>query len=78
MGANRAKTGTRVHDAPGIDAERFMRDIWTQAEEGGGWVEYNIVNPLTGDVRGKSSFVLPLSDDLLIGCGAYRSALQAG
>ena len=78
MGANRAKTGTRVHDAPGIDAERFMRDIWTQAEEGGGWVEYNIVNPLTGDVRGKSSFVLPLSDDLLIGCGAYRSALQSG
>ena len=78
MGANRAKTGTRVHDAPGIDAERFMHDIWVQAEEGGGWVEYNIVNPLTGDVRGKSSFVLPLSDDLLIGCGAYRSALQAG
>jgi len=78
MGANRAKTGTRVHDAPGIDAERFMHDIWAQAEEGGGWVEYNIVNPLTGDVRGKSSFVLPLSDDLLIGCGAYRSALQAG
>ena len=78
MGANRTKTGTRVHDAPGIDAQQFMHDVWAQADEGGGWVEYNIVNPLTGDVRGKSSYVLPLNADLLIGCGAYRSALQAG
>jgi len=76
MGANRAKTGSRVQDAPGIDAEQFMHDVWEQADSGGGWLEYNIVNPLTGEVRGKSSFVLPLSADLLIGCGAYRSALK--
>lgn len=76
MGANRAKTGSRVQDAPGIDAEQFMHDVWEQADSGGGWLEYNIVNPLTGDVRGKASFVLPINDDLLIGCGAYRSALK--
>jgi len=76
MGANRAKAGTRVQDAPGIDAQQFMHDVWAQADQGGGWLEYNIVNPLTGEVRGKSSFVLPLSPDLLIGCGAYRSAIK--
>jgi len=76
MGANRAKTGSRVQDAPGIDAQQFMHDVWTQADAGGGWLQYNIVNPLTGEVRGKASFVLPLSQDLLIGCGAYRSALK--
>ncbi len=78
MGADRNKTGTRVHDAAGIDAERFLHDVWERAEQGGGWVEYNIVNPVTRDVRGKSSFVLPVNDELVVGCGAYRSALTAG
>ncbi len=76
MGADRQKTGTRVHDAPGINAEQFLADAWARAEAGGGWVEYNIVNPVTGDVRGKSSFVLPINEHLLVGCGAYRSALS--
>ena len=77
MGADRNKTGTRVHDAAGIDAERFLHDVWERAEQGGGWVEYNIVNPVTKDVRGKSSFILPINDELVVGCGAYRSALTA-
>lgn len=76
MGADRAKTGTRVHDAPGIDADQFLHDAWDRADNGGGWVEYNILNPLTGDVRGKSSFVLPINEHLLVGCGAYRSAIK--
>ncbi|MDD2728943.1 methyl-accepting chemotaxis protein [Malikia sp.] len=76
MGADRGKTGSSVHDAPGVDAKRLLHDAWERIEQdGGGWVEYNIVNPLTCDVRGKSSFVLPVSEQLLVGCGAYRSAL---
>jgi hypothetical protein len=78
MGADRAKTGSRLHDAPGLDADALLRDAWERADTGGGWVEYNIVNPVTGQVRGKSSFVLPINDQLLVGCGAYRSALRHG
>ncbi len=78
MGADRAKTGSRLHDAPGVDADALLRDAWERADTGGGWVEYNIVNPVTGQVRGKSSFVLPINDQLLVGCGAYRSALRHG
>ncbi|MCX7662724.1 MAG: methyl-accepting chemotaxis protein [Tepidimonas fonticaldi] len=77
MGLDRAKVGTRVHDAPGINAEQFLADAWHRAEQGGGWIEYNIVNPTTGQVRAKSSYVVPLGDALLLGCGAYRSALRA-
>ncbi|MEO0004179.1 MAG: hypothetical protein RLZZ22_1871, partial [Pseudomonadota bacterium] len=77
MGADRGKSGSSVYDAPGVDADRLLRDAWDRVDqEGGGWIEYNIVNPLTGQVRGKSSFVLPISEQLLVGCGAYRSALS--
>ncbi len=77
MGADIAKVGTSLKQAPGVNAEKLLADSWYRCEKGGGWVEYNIVNPQTGDVRGKASFVLPLSQDLLIGCGAYKSASAA-
>ncbi|WP_334135885.1 methyl-accepting chemotaxis protein [Tepidimonas sp.] len=75
MGLDRNKVGTRVHDAPGIDAERFLEDAWHRADQGGGWVEYNIINPVTGQVRAKASYVERLTPELLIGCGAYCSVL---
>ena len=75
MGADVNRVGTSLFDAPGVDAQQLLDDAWYRCEQGGGWVEYNIINLATGDVRGKSSYVLPLNDDLLIGCGAYRSAL---
>lgn len=77
MGADIRKVGTTLFDAPGVDAQALLDDAWSRAEQGGGWVEYNIVNPTTGEVRGKSSYVMPLDDNLLVGCGAYRSALTS-
>jgi len=76
LGADSSREGQYVGDTPGVDAEQLIEDAWDRAEKGGGWVEYNIQNMVTGDVRGKSSFVLKIDDDHLIGCGAYRSALQ--
>lgn len=75
MGTDISRVGTNIADAPGVDARQLLEDAWHRADQGGGWVEYNIVNPVTGDIRGKSSYVLPVSGDLLIGCGAYRTAL---
>jgi hypothetical protein len=77
MGADKARVGTSLADAPGVDAQQLLEDAWERAEGGGGWVEYNIINLATGTVRGKSSYVLQISDSLLIGCGAYRGALSA-
>jgi methyl-accepting chemotaxis protein len=76
MGADINRVGSSLFDAPGVDAQQLLDDAWYRVEQGGGWVEYNIINLATGDVRGKSSYVMPLTDDLLIGCGAYRSALS--
>ena len=77
MGADANRVGSSLFDAPGLDAQQLLDDAWERCAKGGGWVEYNIVNPTTGDVRGKSSYVLPLDDDRLIGCGAYRAVLSA-
>ncbi|MFN4004838.1 MAG: methyl-accepting chemotaxis protein [Hylemonella sp.] len=78
MGADIAKVGTSVHQAQGVDGPKLVQDAWYRAEQGGGWIEYNIVNPVTGEVRGKSSYVIPVEPDLLLGCGAYRSAIGDG
>jgi methyl-accepting chemotaxis protein len=75
MGADIRRVGSSLFDAPGVDAQQLLEDAWHRCDQGGGWVEYNIINLATSDVRGKSSYVLPLTDDLLIGCGAYRSAM---
>ncbi|WP_088287378.1 methyl-accepting chemotaxis protein [Ideonella sp. A 288] len=73
--------GRRIHDVPGIDGDRFIREAWAAGESHdrhGGWVEYDIVNPESGDVQPKSSFVVPLSDTQLIGCGVYRQDVLLG
>ncbi len=77
MGADKARVGTRLSDAPGVDAAKLLADSWDRVSKGGGWVEYNILNTITGDVRGKASFVLQIDENRLIGSGAYRSAIVA-
>jgi methyl-accepting chemotaxis protein len=76
LGADRSKIGRNVADMPGVDAEQMIESAWARVAGGeNGWVEYNILNPVTGDIRAKSSFVTPLGNDLVLGCGAYRSAM---
>lgn len=46
--------------------------------ENAGWVDYDIVNPVTGVVTPETSCDCGVSDDLLVGCGVYRNtAVQA-
>ena len=75
-GAKPAMEGHRVHELPGIDGDRFARESW-QAITGSHWVEYDIVNPETGKVQPKASYVAALNERLLIGCGIYRQAQGA-
>ncbi len=67
------KVGTAVKDNPGVDGAKLVRDAFEQAEHGGGWVDYHFTNPQTGAVDLKTSYVLPVSADLVIGCGVYKS-----
>jgi methyl-accepting chemotaxis protein len=71
-GAKPEMIGQRVDSLPGIQGTPFVSDIWTAAEAGGGWVQYEIANPLTGEITPKESYVRQLDDGLLLGCGVYR------
>ncbi|MFY9510698.1 MAG: methyl-accepting chemotaxis protein, partial [Rubrivivax sp.] len=71
-GAKPAMEGKRVHEVPGIDGERFVRDAWAAAATGGGWIEYSIVHPVSGLVLPKASWIEALDHNLIIGCGIYR------
>ena len=75
-GARPAMEGKLVHEVPGIDGDRFVRDAW-EAAPLGGWVEYDIVNPESGVVQPKASYVKVLDEHLLVGCGVYRHGSTA-
>lgn len=77
-GAKPEMIGTSVNQLPGIQGTPFVRDAWAAAEAGGGWVQYEIANPLTGDVTPKESYVRQLDERLLLGCGVYRRTAPGG
>jgi len=56
----------------GTDVTRLTRDVWAAAA-GGSWVDYDFLNPTTGKIAPKTSFVVPVSDDLVLGCGIYKT-----
>ncbi|MGP1628750.1 MAG: methyl-accepting chemotaxis protein [Giesbergeria sp.] len=74
FGGNTAKVGTLVRDVPGVAGDQLMADIIAQAESEPGWVEYDYVNPLTGKVQTKMSYVCMVGD-LYVGCGVYKSLI---
>jgi hypothetical protein len=67
------KVGTAVRDNPGVDGAKLVRDAFEQAAHGGGWVDYDFANPQTGSVDLKTSYVEPVSPDLVLGCGVYKA-----
>ncbi|MCP5283929.1 MAG: cache domain-containing protein [Burkholderiaceae bacterium] len=73
QGSKPGMVGQSYTSTPGLDPA-FIDRIWAAAEAGGGWVEYEVSNPLTGAVTPKESYVLRIDDNLAIGCGVYRRA----
>jgi signal transduction histidine kinase len=74
FGGKPEKVGSRVQDLPGVDGAVLLASIIDQAEEGPGWVEYDIGNPLTGGIQAKMSYVTKV-DNLYVGCGVYKSSM---
>jgi methyl-accepting chemotaxis protein len=74
-GAMPDKDGSDLRAIAGLDAEQLVADAWSVCDlEKGGWVNYTITNPLTREVQAKSSYVMPLDDHRLIGCGCYLNS----
>ena len=58
-----------VHDPDGVYQ---VREMVKRAKAGGGSVEYRYVNPATGKVQNKRTWVRPVPDmDAFVGCGVY-------
>jgi signal transduction histidine kinase len=54
----------------------LLQTIITQARYEPGWVEYDITNPVSGQVQTKMSYV-QMVDDLFVGCGVYKNLLAS-
>jgi methyl-accepting chemotaxis protein len=76
-GAKPELIGTSVNVLPGIQGTPFVQNAWAAAQAGGGWVQYEIANPMTGGVTPKESYVRQLDESLLLGCGVYRRVQAA-
>jgi signal transduction histidine kinase len=76
FGGKPEKVGSRVQDIPGVDGQALLEAIIDQAEAGEGWVEYDIVNPVSGAIQTKMSYVTKV-DSLYVGCGVYKTVTRA-
>ncbi|MDE2370902.1 MAG: HAMP domain-containing protein [Burkholderiales bacterium] len=70
-GAHPGKVGESFQSQPGLNGH-FLEQVWAAADAGGGWVKYEIGNPLTGEITPKESYVTCAADGTLLGCGIYR------
>ena len=63
----------RADQILGTEVTQLEHDVWAAAGRGGGWVDYDFLNPATGQVAPKTSYVIPVSADLVLGCGVYKT-----
>lgn len=74
-GSNPQRNGTHLSEIAGLDADKLIHDARLVCDEDqGGWVAYSIINPLTGDLQAKSSYVVPLDGHRFLGCGCYLNS----
>ncbi len=71
---NLRKTGAQIL---GTDVTQLGRDVWAAAAKGGGWVDYDFLNPATGKVAPKTSFIVPAGEGLVLGCGIYKTVQRS-
>ena len=74
-GALPEKDNTDLRVIPGLDAEKLVADAWAVCDkEQGGWVNYVITNPVSRETQAKTSYVVPLDQQNLLGCGCYLNS----
>lgn len=72
VGNNPAMVGESFSGVPGLD-KHYLDRVWAAARQGGGWVSYQIMNQQTQVLTPKESYVRPCGEDLVVGCGIFRS-----
>ncbi|MBR7801414.1 methyl-accepting chemotaxis protein [Undibacterium fentianense] len=70
---NAGKLSVNLFHVPGLDGRKLVEDAFALPEIGG-WVDYSIENPVLNRIEQKTSYIERISDDIVIGCGVYKSA----
>ncbi|MBT0571446.1 HAMP domain-containing protein [Curvibacter sp. CHRR-16] len=77
-GQDSQRVGQTAWDLPGLNGDDLLAQAWNRCDlSGGGWVEYDIIDYQSNTLRGKITYVLPVNNNLLVGCGAYRTGLRS-
>jgi signal transduction histidine kinase len=72
-GPNPALIGRDLSGLKDNQGKYFIKEYLTVAQtKGKGWVDYNWPNPTTKKIEPKSTYILKVSDNRLIGCGIYK------
>jgi len=72
-GANPALIGRDLSGLKDSDGKYFIKEFSTVAKtKGKGWIDYNWSNPTTKKIEPKSTYVLKVAENRLIGCGIYK------
>lgn len=66
------RVGSSMLNVPGMDGHQLHAVVEACVQAGGGWVEYELQHPDTGQVEPKMTYVKRLGADLTVGCGVYR------
>ncbi len=76
-GARPEIVGQGYQTVRGLDNE-FLDRLWRAVETGGGWVDYQVVHPHSGQIVAKESYVCDDGEGRAIGCGVYRQDQAVG
>jgi methyl-accepting chemotaxis protein len=69
---NESKLSVNLFNVSGLDGRKLVEDAFSLPDKGG-WVDYAFENPLLGRIELKTSYIEKISDDIVIGCGVYKS-----
>jgi hypothetical protein len=72
FGADPSKANKPSVAAPGVNVEELNARIRAEADNGGGWIDFRSMHPITGAVVEKLAYVLPV-EDWIIMCSINRS-----
>ncbi len=68
---NAEKLKVNLLNVPGLDGRKLVSDAFALPSHGG-WVDYQINNPVSGKIEYKTSFIIATAADIVIGCGVYK------
>ncbi|WP_423709793.1 methyl-accepting chemotaxis protein [Undibacterium sp. WLX3042] len=72
FGGNAEKLKLNLFHLSGLDGRKLVADAFSLPASGG-WVDYTILNPVSNQVEGKTSYIEAVANDIVIGCGVYKA-----